>query len=232
MQCVLLTKFNVGIRENLPVEKRTTWQMQRLDMFQKLTVRSVLNQTDQKFKWLVFVDLRSEGWVVDALKKCERYRIVKTSAKAVASVRKMIVTNMFPKRGLVSCRLDCDDMIDANYVRRVKLEVSRRKWDPMVVNFRYGYTLRWPEMFARNAGPEISNPFCAFYENCAAETRSLVTLTKHSRMAGLYRTAQVGSGRMWVRVVHNMNVSNRMSRGAVALFPKGRFGLESTRWRA
>ena len=101
----ILTKFNVGIYNRKHADE---WMAHRVDLFEKYTYPSVMNQTVKDFTWLVLFDKRTPE---DVYKK---YDLVPVLTTYIEHIRKA------DTEWIITSRIDSDDYYHPQFIEKVQ----------------------------------------------------------------------------------------------------------------
>jgi hypothetical protein len=122
---VLLTRFNLPSAgaESL-VRARDGWLRARIELFRRFCLPSVLRQTRQDFKWIIYLDPQSPDWLVRVMDDHSRrgtfapiYRAEVGRSELLEDLRSVSGAN---HRELLTTNLDNDDGIAADFVERLQ----------------------------------------------------------------------------------------------------------------
>jgi hypothetical protein len=204
---VLLTRFNLpSPGAESVIRAKEGWLRERVALFERYTIPSVRAQDTAAFRWLVYFDPASPGWLrsrlapyVDQGLFAARYRQVVGPAEIVTDLAELL-----PEPGdlLLTTNLDNDDGISTDFVRRV--QNSGRGTARVAIYLNDGLILS-PSGLYRHT--DRTNAFCSVRESwsepltCWSDWHNLLP----ERMPAL----QVDGPPTWLQVVHGGNVSNR-----------------------
>jgi hypothetical protein len=184
------------------------WLARRVELLQELTSRSLHNQTEQGFEWLVSV---YEGVAPEAearIKEATQSRaqlVHQAPYEETADVFRHYLSQVESPYWTV--RLDSDDMLHPEFLATLK----RAHAQPgMIQSFPKGAILDIESGVAA-AKRETNNPFLA---QVGENGQNVFDLGEHGRVA--FRpgvTLQTGRTRepMWLQVVHGGNLANAIS---------------------
>jgi hypothetical protein len=204
---VLLTRFNLpsaGV-ESL-IRAKDGWLRERDALFERYTIPSVRGQDTAAFRWLVYFDPASPGWLrsrlapyVDQGLFAAAYREVVGPAEILADLKKLIP---HPGDALVTTNLDNDDGISLDFVGRVQ---SAAEGTTRVAIYLNDGLVLSPSGLYRHT--DRTNAFCSVRESwsdpvtCWSDWHNLLP----DRMPAIH----VDGPPSWLQVVHGGNVSNR-----------------------
>ncbi|WP_029137536.1 glycosyltransferase [Nakamurella lactea] len=227
---VLLTRFNLpsaGVQEL--IRAKDGWLRERVSLFERFTVPSVVGQTNRHFTWLIYFDPASPQWLRQMIAKYEHdgtfvpvFRESVSTEQMISDIRTIIGT---PADDLLTTNLDNDDVIATDFIARLQGGSVAEFQSAIYVRnglIRTGgrlYTHRYP----RNAFNSVRTPWATPTATCWSEW--------HTDFDKLMPAIEIGGDAGWMQVVHGSNVSNRV-RGRLAspgpfrrLFPSALDGL-------
>ena len=211
---VLITRFNLpsaGVEGQ--VRHREGWLDERVDLFETYCLPSVRAQTNQNFRWLVYLDPASPDWLVQRLTPHVRdgvfepvYRAEVTPALILDDIR---ATLPVTAEQLLTTNLDNDDGLARDFVDRLQRVAPGNP--RTAVYLETGLVLGPAGLFRRR---DRRNAFCSVRESwtdpvtCWADWHTLLP----RRMPAV----TVSGPPAWLQVVHGGNVSNRIRGRLVA----------------
>jgi hypothetical protein len=202
------------------------WLAGRLDLFERICLPSVAQQTQQNFSWLVYLD---ENTPESARERIESYREVRSFTP--------LYTPLFPSTGwrdsvlrllgegsfefVLTSNLDSDDALGNDYMSRVMTAARAvRARSPIAINVTNGFVLSGDKLFTHR---HRSNAFTNLLEPNGAELRTANAI-RHMEMNRHVPVVQETGEPSWMQVVHGKNVSNRIrGKRAVPAEAEGRF---------
>lgn len=205
---VLLTRFNLPSKgyESL-VRARDNWLEDRVGLFERYCLPSVMAQTSRHFSWLVYVDPQSPRWLLDRLRGHELRRCFvlclreEVATSDVLEDARRVTGGRGPR--LVTTNLDNDDCLAAEFLHRI--QDSAPQGGRSAVYIADGLVRRRELLYRR---VDRYNAFCSVIEpwgdavTCWADWHNLLP----DRMPAVVLRGEPG----WLQVVHGANVSNRV----------------------
>lgn len=192
----------------------------RFRLFEKLTLPSLLNQTDNDFKCVILgSDQMPENYQLKLLDMIEGYENISflpmppmqhhvAIAKALEQAKDS-TADLF-----TSFRLDDDDMVQKTYIESLKhkIELSDRLIEPgkpLVTSFNSGMFMEKTEygnivydVVERTPGAQGTA-----MTTHIDETRNVFT-RNHRKLPAFFRTVSYIEGPVWLRTVHSNNIAN------------------------
>ncbi len=206
---VLLTRFNLPSKghESL-VRAQENWLKNRVVLFERYCLPSVLAQTCRSFSWIIYFDPESPVWLVDWIRSHEQwgnfipyFREEVTGNDLLSDIRAVVGEQ---RCELLTTNLDNDDGLAVDFVAR--LQDATRGGVRTAVYIGDGLIRRGDELLYRRVDPY--NAFCSVRESwdapvtCWTDWHNLLP----TRMPALVLRGDPG----WLQVVHGANVSNRV----------------------
>ncbi len=210
---VLLTRFNLPStgHESL-VRAKENWLRDRVELFERYCLPSVLAQTCQNFSWIVYFDPASPGWFLDWIGEHERlghfhprFREHVGGAELRADLGVVAGVGVDARAGriLITSNLDNDDSLALDFVARV--QAARAEGSRSAVYLGDGL-IRTEGGLYRLVYPH--NAFCSVRESW---DRPVTCWTDWHTLLSRHMPAVVLRGDPgWLQVVHGANVSNRV----------------------
>ena len=213
MDHAILTRFNFPSQgvEGF-VRARPNWLKERMQLFHRYCLPSVLAQTCRDFRWLIYFDTESPAWL--------RQRVEDDAAAGhyVPVFRREVrqkellsdIASVFPTMSgeLLTSNLDNDDALASDFVER--LHGQRRIGRATAYVFGNGLVKNGASVYQRydrlNAFPSVlsgwDDPVTAWAD-------------WHTHLDDYMPVIDLGGSPAWLQVVHGGNVSNK-TRGVLA----------------
>jgi hypothetical protein len=206
---ILITRFNLpSIGHESVVRAQENWLTDRVQLFERYCLPSVLAQTCRRFSWIIYFDPCSPQWLLDWVRGHERdshfrpfFREEVAGKELLRDIRAVVGEQQHGAE-LLTTNLDNDDGLAIDFVARV--QGAARAGDRTAIYVGDGL-IRRGDVLYRNLDPH--NAFCSVRESweapvtCWADWHNL--LPRH--MPAVVLRGNPG----WVQVVHGANVSNR-----------------------
>lgn len=206
---VLLTRFNVTVDGTRPLPD-DRWMHERFVLFERHCLPSVLSQTCQDFRWLVFFDAGTEPrWRRRAehlAAQTGRFLpVYLDGAFAAARAAEAITSQGLGDRPyLMTSRLDNDDALAPHYVESVQRAFRPRALE--FLNFPLGYQLADGRVYLR---PYLASSFVSLVERRRGGLPRTVHFTEH-HLVGAHPVRQLWTRPSWLQVVHGGNLANEV----------------------
>jgi hypothetical protein len=207
-QHVVLTRFNVDIGPHRRAWD-DAWLAARLDLFEAYCLPSMLDQTEQRFTWLVFFAASSRPTIerfLDRLPPMPNLRPVYTTGVFCPATARAAVAGVHDgcSATVLTTRLDCDDALRADVVARVQAVTRQRSVE--VLNFPLGYQVadgRFHLAF------DPANAFCTLLEPWSPADLRTVYCAQHQAIASVAPVRQVDWSPSWLQIIHGANLANK-----------------------
>lgn len=219
----ILTRFNLRLwtKDKKRNETRTDeWLKQRFELFEKICLPSIMNQTNQTFKWIVLFDSETPEFYK---KKILHYQnicklfcpcfVEAYKSRYFVSVFREEIQKRIEKNTnfLITTYLDNDDALHKNYIEEIQqMEVKR----PTFVSYVYGIQY-YTELNIATRVPYTNNHFISLAEPLNGNQTNFrtvygygshVDINKHKRIETVYiKNPQQDR---WIEVIHETNMDN------------------------
>lgn len=219
----ILTRFNLRLwtKDKKRNETRTDeWLKKRFDLFEKICLPSIMNQTNQTFKWIVLFDSETPEFYK---KKIQHYQnicklfcpcfVEACKSRYFVSVFREEIQKRIEKKTnlLITTYLDNDDALHKNYIEEIQqMEVKR----PTFVSYVYGIQY-YTELNIATRVPYTNNHFISLVEPLNENQTNFKTvygygshvdINKHKRIETVYiKNPQQDR---WIEVIHETNMDN------------------------
>jgi Putative rhamnosyl transferase len=204
---VLVTRFNLPSKghESL-VRAQENWLKNRVTLFERYCLPSVLAQTSRQFSWVIYFDPESPDWLRDWVRNHERRQHFRANFREEVSGEDLLADiSRFARHGdeLLTTNLDNDDGLAADFVARLQGAGEGAGRTALYVG---DGLIRCGDALYRHVDPY--NAFCSVREpwdqavTCWADWHN----TLHRQMP----VSVLRGDPAWLQVVHGANVSNRV----------------------
>lgn len=233
---ILLTRFNLpSPGAESYIRAKEGWLRNRVELFEKYCLPSVLAQSNRNFHWIIYLDPESPLWLKERMEALHQQKVLtpiyREQVNAEERVSDLQAVSGASGQFLITTNLDNDDGLAFDFVDRMQ----SLAWSPgrTAIYFANGLIRHGSSLFAHR---DTSNAFCSVRESW--EEPISCWADWHNRL-GLSMPVLILEGQpAWLQVVHGANVSNRVRGKRVASRPYAAiFGslLEDTRdpnWRS
>ncbi len=221
-QHFIITAFNVdfGLKSREQILSQS-YLSQRFDIFKTICFPSVFNQINKNFQWLVFFDNATPESFKEEIYLLEKKlaNFVPVFVPPVSNpgvfwrkiIKKYINTGTKTKY-IITTNLDNDDAISKDFVEIIQKQFHQQEFE--FLNFPYGYMLRENGLFLREF---LSSPFISLIEK--SENPLTCKNISHNDLFKLFERGvpvrQIFTKPLWIQLVHESNVINRMDINSV-----------------
>jgi len=227
MRLFLISRFNIYIKHfremaSVTDDQFAKWCANRVDLFEKYTLPSVLNQSFPHFKWIIGFDTVITDEVAELLERLKSHpRIVPIISNNRPGEGKGFMLEMIAKileiggteENVLTCRLDTDDLIHRDYVSAMHTagrSAENNNAVPSVLEFPYGAQAHNGKLFAY---VYLNNPFLGVVERPSNEMKTAFGFAHHEapKVFSVRETATAQP--MWAQMIHGSNAANQMKTG-------------------
>lgn len=217
---VIVTKFNQLFDDpdinydNLNISEG--WLDSRFILFDEYCFPSVINQSNKNFIWLVFFDrntpIKYRKIIMDYQCKSTNFHPIFTSESAFSLEPYKIEIGRFMDEKtqiLITTRLDNDDALNVQFVDLIQANIYNE--NDYFLNFPCGLQYDARDGIISKA-VLYSNPFISRVEriNENGYFNSVLQLKSHTDAGKLHNVFDLGDKNMWLQVIHNHNLTNRL----------------------
>ena len=208
VQHVILTRFNIPTpgRESR-VRSRPGWLEKRFELFEQFCLPTLVAQTSHNFSWLVYFDADTPAPFKARIEAYRRFDFFKprfASFHDMAQLPHDIDRLRDDKAGwLLTTTLDNDDGLHREFVQQ--LQASVRPTERTVYNYERGLVYFRGRLYLRS---DASSPFASFLE--PFEQVRTIWAEQHIHLERLGPVCQLDAPPMWLQVIHDDNVTNRI----------------------
>lgn len=209
---VILTRFNVRWDEaptGPSIGTDPAWLGPRFELFERYCLPSILGQSRTDFSWIIFFDHETPPEFAERARALAKLRpgIFPTFCQSLPlSLVRETIENCLPDtpEWLLTTRLDNDDGLHRDFVATVQDGQGLRQAE--VLNCPLGIVLNGDRAYRQrhtsNAFISLSEPF--------ADARTIFSIQRHVYASESYPVRQLARSPMWLQVIHDSNVSNRV----------------------
>lgn len=213
----ILTRFNVRITyETMDPSARPgvdeTWLKNRFKLYETICLPSVAQQTNQSFRWLVFLDVDTPMEFKNRMAKLSNKYSFLIPVYCENGEEETIIESMNSLASRASIRimtrLDNDDAIHAEMIENIqKIAASNikhyRQDNGFFITFPIGYTESEGDFYIQRFR---GNPFISFVSD--ANIGKSIFFWYHTKIADFGSVIYSYKTPMWCQVIHGENVLN------------------------
>lgn len=126
------------------------WILDRVEIFKKFCLPSILNQSNKNFYWFFYIDTKTPQDVINDLEIIfKSYLFIKLISHHYESfnIRKYLQSDILQYLGsdfqyLISSRVDTDDMLHKDYIKNAQMRFNHQKYE--AINFNKGLVYHVP----------------------------------------------------------------------------------------
>lgn len=226
---VFLTRFNLqsGGKEK-EIRQSSGWLEKRFQLFEDYCFPSMLAQTRKDFFWLIYFDANTpekyKTLVKGYQKKMPKLLPIWVSPGETVNVSEDVLSLSKETKSthILTTRLDNDDGIHEDFISTLRkyADPCLHIKSPQVFNFNQGYIIANKKFYSYK---DTSNPFSSLLES--ALKPKTIWGAQHVNIANLGELHQLETEPMWLQVVHEDNVRNRIKGKRVVKPLKDAFSL-------
>lgn len=207
---LIVTRFNISLYSSsqkvvggkiiVPDE----WMVSRMDLWERYCVPSIYNQTNQNFTWVVVFDHKTPKKYIERAKAILHPKHEVVFGTNFREAIKVYIGEPKEDR-LITTRLDCDDAIHKDFVKRIQ-NFMERKGKTGILTFPVGwiwgikkhklYHCRYPR-----------NPFLTLVEKPQKKVHTVLA-HRHTKVSTMFRVHRLEGGHNWLQIVHGENLAN------------------------
>jgi hypothetical protein len=205
---VIVTRFNLpSAGPESVIRRKEGWLRDRMELFERYCMPSVMAQRNQQFEWIIYFDPESPEWLRQRIgEQAEKkiyvpvFRASVDSADLVDDIRR--VTGQRGSR-LITSSLDNDDALAIDFIERIQAAAPHS--GRTAIYLVRGLIKRDRQLYLR---PDRHNAFPSVVEDWTAP--STCWSDWHTLLGKHMAVLELHDGPGWLQVIHNSNVSNRV----------------------
>jgi hypothetical protein len=226
---VILTRFNLPSPGNeSAVRAKEGWLQKRVVLFEHYCLPSVLQQSSNDFRWIIYFDPESPDWLKDRIIKWQQSGVFRPIFRAsvspdelMADIRDITGRNLAGSPGdiLITSNLDNDDGLAIDFVKRLRAEKCGDERTALYL--AKGLIMQGRQVFMH---VDKCNAFCSVRERWDGAVGCWAAY--HNQLNRIMPVKVIYGEPAWLQVIHGTNVSNRVHGRLVSperyrrLFPK------------
>lgn len=211
---IILTRFNLPSKgRESKIRQSPNWLAHRFELFETYCLPSMLQQSNQDFKWFIYFDKDTPEPFRSRAKRYEQSHnqimLFWETNLSLQKVRQQILSLCDnQKELLLTTRLDNDDALNKNFVKETQIVATKLKRidHPQVINYPSGLILSNSRAYSHY---DASNPFASLLEPLSPNVQT-IWHHQHTLLYKFGMTHQIETPAMWLQIVHSNNVSNRV----------------------
>lgn len=210
----LITRFNVKVTHYGPESMDSpamdsTWLAARLNLFLNYCAPSVLEQTNKKFKWLIYFDPGTPIAILDKIQFLKKSEIVTEfilipdyTAMLEDLVKKI---KKAPTPFVITTRLDNDDVISNVFINDI--QNAARPQHNLIINFTMGYEYNLLKRILTKWNARFQNQFITIIEARDAPDIQSIYGFPHWRPPVNATILNIRGKSYWIYIGHELNYS-------------------------
>lgn len=212
----LITRYNLYItswkttKNNARIDN--AWMDHRYELFSKYCYPSVINQSNQNFIWLIFLNSdtqeKQKKKIIELVQKHPNIRILLIDGykKFLKGLQRIIIKELYNEQYLITTRLDNDDCIRKDYIQLIQDKFDKQH--KCIIDFPYGLSLEI-EPKVKLAFRKIKlNPFISLIENINSFQTVMYNFQHRGWQNSDAKIQSHGNHRPWLQIVHEKNKLN------------------------
>lgn len=220
-QHYIITRFNLGLYSKKKIDPNE-WMKERIELFEKYCLTSIINQSCKDFKWILLLDDRTSKKIINRISQLTKEIMTEIiivpwgdNGRFGESNHELSWRKLFGHIAQNECkiaimtRLDNDDALGKEFVKSIK---SKEPFltPGAIIDSRYGLILDINNKKIYATWHPKGSPFITYVEQSSWKMKT-VYYTEHRAVAVRSRKFlwnwQIDFG--WLIVLHNKNISNR-----------------------
>jgi len=208
---ILMTRFNLATPgRELAIRTQPGWLEGRFELFERYCLPAVAGQDNRDFQWIIYFDKDTPDAFkarIDTLRGIFPFVPYYTGLFPAEGWRNSINETFAPSTDYVlTTRLDNDDALAPDFTARLHEAVQTHGMAEGSYNFPNGMILRDGAVYAIS---HDSNPFFSFLEPAGPALCTAPNI-HHMKIAEKGPVMQINAPPVWMQIVHETNVSNRV----------------------
>jgi Putative rhamnosyl transferase len=206
---LVLTRFNVYYEDRGPATDE--WLHHRFGLFCRYTLPSMRSQTVQPDRWLIVCHDGSPDWfrqqLIDVLSDVPAYEPIWMAGHWDPDAGARLVKERVPRDAtqLLTTLLDNDDAVARDFLKSIRAHCHGQAWE--LLNLTKGSQAANGKLYLRS---DPANPFISLLEDITDDSPRTAFLDWHNRLPNHGPVRQIHTHPMWVQIVHDRNMANRV----------------------
>ena len=215
----ILTKFNI-VSPTWTKDKKNkiildnNWLDHRFDLFKAFCLKSMLNQSNKNFKWLIYFCENTDKKYIKEIENINNNKIniipkfVIDMHDLYSNLVSHIAENINKKTHyLITTRLDNDDLLGKEAIQGIQNRFNYQRYEFFNMNKGLMYDINNRLLFEKY---QLSNPFISLFEKYS-ENITTVWCGEHGKLFEQGKIINDSSDYQWMQIVHSRNLSNLSS---------------------
>jgi len=210
-------------RYNVPFEKwdrdkagnqvgHDEWMQQRLRLFKKFCVPTILHQSNQAFHWLIYLDVQTDPSALKAIHK--ELNVVKNAeVKFAANMQDLLgdlrkVLSTVETDYVITSRLDNDDGLGREYIQQI--QNAFLPGDKTLVNMLHGVLYDSDKRILTTVRNARLNHYTSLIEKRHPNQECLTVLGfSHTQPPEECTVINLDADHSWLKIIHGRNLNSR-----------------------
>lgn len=213
----LVTRYNVPF-ENWDRDKagnqvgHDEWMHQRLSLFKKYCVPTILHQSNQAFQWLIYMDMQTHPSDLETIRK-ELARVKNAELRFAASMEDLLgdlrkVLSEVETEFVITSRLDNDDGLGRAYIQYIQNAFV--PGDKTLVNMLHGVLYDLDKKILTTVRNARLNHFTSLIEKRHPNQKCLTVLGfSHTQPPEEITVVNLDADHAWLKIIHGRNLNSR-----------------------
>ncbi len=190
-----------------------TWMDNRFRLFENFCLPTVLSQTNQNFTWLLYFDIstaeKHKKHILKLVNNATNIKVFFIDGMPVFynNIQHYIAENSNDKKYIISTRIDNDDSIHKDFVKRIQEQFHFQKRE--VIDLLKGYSLQIKPEIILGKKDHIFNPFISLIEE--NKNPKTVWSNSHNTWKIEKNVTFIKDERLWMVVIHQNNKTNNFN---------------------
>ena len=203
----VLTRFNVRSFYHV-AEPTDEWLRRRLELFERFCLPCLARQTNNNFRWLVFVDNLSPAWFLEEINKLGQglFETVRIEGAFDSTAVSTAVGSRTDSSYILTTRVDNDDAVASDFIATIQSCFAAQNFT--FLNLVTGAQYADGKVYLR---PYTKNPFLTLAEKVGDSPPATVFVEHHYRVDEKGPIQNIRTLHpMWLQVIHGGNVLNEV----------------------
>ena len=220
----LITRFNVPVK-NWDKDKTgnrvldQAWLEERIGLFRKFCVPTIVNQTEKNFTWLIYCDAQTSPEYLSELRQAVNeisgatIRLVSDFDHLMIDLRQILANE--PTPFVITSRMDNDDGLGKDYIQAIQDVFIPQ--DLTLLNFLHGITYDTEKHILTEQRNASLNHFTSLIEITTPDREYITVLGfSHTQPPAQIVVQDLHIPYAWLKIIHGRNMSSRTKGKPVA----------------